>query len=189
MAAYAGMTRRGIEAQRNRGLPPHFSGVEQSDSMLEFLWSNFSAAAGDQPSFECWRKWAPPHPHPHSHPQPKPRAKILRYPAANDTHSASQEDYYLHEVMLAGWGMPIGELFDLEKLGEHCKRTGRYSFFVASEPVNVSGLLVDSRGILLMSSRCRAVWRVRRIYSRSSEDCCEARPFNPKSYSLAVPNA
>lgn len=40
--------------------------------------------------------------------------------------------------MLAGWGMPIGELFDLEKLAAQCEKTGRYSFFVTSEPVNVS---------------------------------------------------
>lgn len=51
----------------------------------------------------------------------------------------TQKDYALHEVMLAGWGMPIGELFDLEGLADHCKKLGRYSFFVVSKPVNVPG--------------------------------------------------
>jgi len=51
----------------------------------------------------------------------------------------TQKDYALHEVMLAGWGMPIGELFDLEKLGKHCKEIGRWSFFLTSEPCNVPG--------------------------------------------------
>ena len=37
-------------------VPPALSGVEQSEAMLEWIWSNFSAVAGDQPSFECWRK-------------------------------------------------------------------------------------------------------------------------------------
>ena len=37
-------------------VPPTLSGVEQSDAVLEWLWENFSAAAGDQPSFECWRR-------------------------------------------------------------------------------------------------------------------------------------
>jgi hypothetical protein len=44
----------------------------------------------------------------------------------------------LHEVLLAGWGCPIGELFDLETLAEECKRQGRWSFFVTSEVCNVS---------------------------------------------------
>jgi len=35
--------------------PPTFSGVEQSEEMLRWIWENFSAVAGDQPSFECWR--------------------------------------------------------------------------------------------------------------------------------------
>jgi hypothetical protein len=43
----------------------------------------------------------------------------------------------LHEVLLAGWGCPIGELFDLEALSVQCKKSNRYSFFVASEPCNV----------------------------------------------------
>ena len=45
----------------------------------------------------------------------------------------------LHEVLLAGWGMPIGELFDLERLAEHCKRVGRWSFFLSSEVCCVTG--------------------------------------------------
>ena len=36
-------------------VPPLLSGVEQSEGILEWIWSNFSAVAGDQPSFECWR--------------------------------------------------------------------------------------------------------------------------------------
>lgn len=35
--------------------PPTFSGVEKSEEMLRWIWENFSAVAGDQPSFECWR--------------------------------------------------------------------------------------------------------------------------------------
>ena len=37
-------------------VPPLLSGVEQSEEILEWIWDNFSAVAGDQPSFECWRK-------------------------------------------------------------------------------------------------------------------------------------
>jgi hypothetical protein len=44
-------------------LPPRFSGVEQSEEMVEWIWNHFSAVAGDQPSFECWRM-SPLHPLP-----------------------------------------------------------------------------------------------------------------------------
>ncbi len=36
--------------------PLKVSGVEQSEEMVEWIWENFSAVAGDQPAFECWRK-------------------------------------------------------------------------------------------------------------------------------------
>ena len=45
----------------------------------------------------------------------------------------------MHEVLLAGWGCPIGEMFDLEKLSEECRKRGRWTFFVCSEPLNVIG--------------------------------------------------
>ena len=35
--------------------------------------------------------------------------------------------------------MPIGELFHLEALSKHCEETKRYTFFVTSEPCNVTG--------------------------------------------------
>jgi hypothetical protein len=39
-------------------LPPTFLGVEQSEEVLRWIWENFSAVAGDQPSFECWRTYS-----------------------------------------------------------------------------------------------------------------------------------
>lgn len=45
--------------------------------------------------------------------------------------------FWLHEWLLAGWGMPIGELFDLEKLSEECRDRGRWSFFFSSMPLRV----------------------------------------------------
>lgn len=50
-----------------------------------------------------------------------------------------QKPYSLHEVLLSGWGCPIGELFDLEKLATMCKQEGRWSFFIVSEPCTVPG--------------------------------------------------
>jgi kynurenine formamidase len=59
-----------------------------------------------------------------------------------------QKDFYLHEVLLAGWGCPIGELFHLERLSEKCRETGRYHFFVTSEPCNVVGGVASPPNIL-----------------------------------------
>jgi len=48
-------------------------------------------------------------------------------------------EWSCHEVFLAGWGCPIGELFELEELSRVCEKLGRWSFFVTSEVVNVPG--------------------------------------------------
>jgi hypothetical protein len=48
------------------------------------------------------------------------------------------KEHWLHEWLLAGWGLPIGELFDLEKLAEECARLGKWSFFFSSIPLKVS---------------------------------------------------
>ncbi len=61
-------------------------------------------------------------------------------------------DYYLHEHILALWGMPLGEMFDLEKLAKTCRARNRWTFFVSSAPANVpgkSGVPTDIEVILL----------------------------------------
>lgn len=45
----------------------------------------------------------------------------------------------LHEYMIALWGMPIGELWDLERLSEMCEQEKRWTFFFTSAPLNVEG--------------------------------------------------
>ncbi|KAF2451220.1 hypothetical protein P171DRAFT_348151, partial [Karstenula rhodostoma CBS 690.94] len=45
-------------------------------------------------------------------------------------------DWSLHNICLAGWGVPIGEMFDLERLAELCKKLDRWSFFVTSSPLD-----------------------------------------------------
>ncbi|KAL3424566.1 hypothetical protein PVAG01_03846 [Phlyctema vagabunda] len=51
----------------------------------------------------------------------------------------SQQEYMLHEYILALWGMPLGEMFDLEKLASICGEKGRWTFFVTSAPNNCEG--------------------------------------------------
>lgn len=50
MAAYNQMNAEELEALRTKQ-PPSFAGVEQSEEMLQWMWENFAACAGDHPSW------------------------------------------------------------------------------------------------------------------------------------------
>jgi hypothetical protein len=92
----------------------HFAGVAQEEAMVDWLHDcYFSAVAGDAPAFETWPPQAP---------------------------DELEEKFYLHEHILALWGMPLGELWDLERLSDACKRTGRYTILLTSSPANVDGM-------------------------------------------------
>ena len=45
--------------------------------------------------------------------------------------------FCMHEWLLAGWGLPIGELFNLEQLAAECAKKKKWSFFFSSVPLNV----------------------------------------------------
>ena len=45
----------------------------------------------------------------------------------------------MHPYLLPRWGLPIGEMWDTERLAETCKKHGRYEFFFVSSPANVPG--------------------------------------------------
>lgn len=45
----------------------------------------------------------------------------------------------MHEVFLSGWGMPIGECWDLEELSQACQELGRWTFMLTSQPLCVPG--------------------------------------------------
>lgn len=51
--------------------------------------------------------------------------------------SCQNTDYMLHEWLLAGWGTPIGELFDLKQLSEEYQKRKRWSFPFSSMPLRV----------------------------------------------------
>lgn len=62
-----------------------------------------------------------------------------------------QHEFVLHEWLLPGWGMPIGELFNLKKLSEECQKRKRWTFFFSSMPIYVSLL---SRIDLYIANKC-----------------------------------
>ncbi|PNP76573.1 hypothetical protein FNYG_09992 [Fusarium nygamai] len=92
--------------------PGGLLGLEATEESLKWLWdSGFSAIASDAAGFE-------------------------RGPA---TGAYNHPDVSIHQWALGGWGMPIGELFDLEELAEKCRERKRWTFFLTSVPLKVPG--------------------------------------------------
>jgi hypothetical protein len=90
--------------------PGGLLGVEANRESLRWLWeTQFAAIASDAAGFE-------------------------RGPA---TGPYNEPDVSIHQWCLAGWGMPIGELFDLDELAEQCRARNRWSFFLQSMPLKV----------------------------------------------------
>jgi len=59
-----------------------------------------------------------------------PTLEVIRY---------LPERGWAHHRLLALLGMPLGELWALDELSEHCRATGRYDFFLSSAPLAVPG--------------------------------------------------
>jgi hypothetical protein len=88
-------------------------GLEQGEASLRFLWDNhFAAVASDNPSFEA-------------------------HPAAPGIDGLPGDS--MHGVIIGLWGMPIGELFQLDSLAEACAADGRYECLFTSAPLNKLG--------------------------------------------------
>ncbi|KAF2807658.1 uncharacterized protein BDZ99DRAFT_62128 [Mytilinidion resinicola] len=106
---------------------PDFIGLEPSLAVLRWIWeSGFCAVASDAPSFE-------------RAPIAGPHTAAGGVWKGESFEEEMQGGGLLHQWLLAGWGVPIGELFDLEELGRVCAEKGRWSFFVASVPLKVPG--------------------------------------------------
>lgn len=98
---------------------PQHAGVEGTDEMLRWLWNEgFAAVAGDAISFEVY----------------PPQASYVR-----GGEGAPVPGLFMHEYLLAGWGMPVGEMFDLEDLSRLCEEEQRWEFFISAAPLNMPG--------------------------------------------------
>ncbi|KAJ5231251.1 hypothetical protein N7489_011959 [Penicillium chrysogenum] len=62
-----------------------------------------------------------------------------------EAYPCQNQAFFLHEWLLAGWGVPIGELFDLEQLSQECRKRNRWTFFFSSVPLKVPGGLQAPR--------------------------------------------
>ncbi|KIW87778.1 uncharacterized protein Z519_11752 [Cladophialophora bantiana CBS 173.52] len=52
---------------------------------------------------------------------------------------AKEDRWRLHDNLIALFGMPVGEMFDLDELAETCKRLNKWSFLFTSAPLNFPG--------------------------------------------------
>jgi len=84
-------------------------GIEASKRTARWLWDNHLAAVASD----------------------SPALEALPKPA--------EETEFLHFHMLAFFGMPIGEMWNLEGLAADCAADGRYDFFLTSAPLNIPG--------------------------------------------------
>lgn len=104
---------------------PNFLGIASESNMLRWIWENeFSAVASDAPSFE-------------QAPISGVHTGIGKVWKNEVWEAEMQGGGLLHQWLLAGWGCPIGEMFDLEALGKKCEELKRWSFFLSSVPLKV----------------------------------------------------
>ncbi len=89
-------------------------GIEGTARTAKWLWdSRISAVASDSPALEAM-------------PPPK-------------TQDPLESNDLLHFHMLSYFGMPIGEMWNLEELAEACATDRHYDFFFTSAPLNIPG--------------------------------------------------
>ncbi len=109
--AYLAMTQEQKEVLAARTKSP---GIEGTARTAKWLWdSRIAAVASDSPALEAM-------------PPPK-------------TDDFLESSDLLHFHMLSFFGMPIGEMWNLEELAEACARDGHYDFFFTSAPLNIPG--------------------------------------------------
>ena len=99
------------EVRRGYGQKARLPGIETSADMARWLWNlHIAAIATDTPALEATPKYG-----------------------------AERERETLHTHLLVYFGMPIGELWDLEELSTACAADNRYSFFLSSAPLKIPG--------------------------------------------------
>lgn len=110
-------------------------GVEGTEDSAKWFWNNhFAAVAGDAIAFEA----IPPIVGGGKEGVVSELGKSFATPAVLRLLTAL---VVLHQYFLSLFGMPIGELWDLKALSDHCAATGKYTFLLTSSPLNVHGLV------------------------------------------------
>lgn len=99
------------EAERHFGTRamPETCGIAQDERMLRFLWDHRVSLVGADT------------------------------PAMEKLPPVAEANFMYHEVLIAGWGCPIGEMLVLDELAEACLQSRKWTFFLSSAPLHVEG--------------------------------------------------
>lgn len=89
--------------------PPAFLGLEPSEEMADFLHDSYFSAV------------------------------VSDNPAVEAAPLPEEFEGSLHEYLIPLWGVPIGEMWDLERLSVLCEKRKGWKFLVTSAPFNVKG--------------------------------------------------
>lgn len=99
------------EVRRSYGQKARLPGIETGAEIAQWLWNlHIAAVATDTPALE-----------------------------ASPKYGAERDRETLHTHLLVYFGMPIGELWNLEELSAACAADNRYSFFLSSAPLKLPG--------------------------------------------------
>jgi len=105
--------------------PPTFLGVQSHKDVAQWIWeSGFVCVAGDAPSFEM-----------------SPLVGAHNAPGGIWKGEAWEQEMQggglLHQWLLGGWGVMIGEMWDLEALCDRAQALNRRTCFLSSVPLKV----------------------------------------------------
>lgn len=90
-------------------------GLEGTEEMARWLWNNhFAAVVSDNLSVEAM-------------------------PPIVDGQEQPPAYLVLHQWCLSLFGLPLGELWYLKTLADHCKNKKQYAFLLTSSPLNFPG--------------------------------------------------
>ncbi|CAK7239313.1 MAG: hypothetical protein STHCBS139747_000743 [Sporothrix thermara] len=124
--AYDALTREEQKALPLREVPA-FMGLSPTKTTLQWLWeTNCAALASDAVGMEQTPVYGD-----HVRPGAAWKGEVWE--------EEMQGGGLVHQWVLAGWGVPIGEMFDLEALRAQCVAHNRWTFFFASVPLRVPG--------------------------------------------------
>lgn len=124
-----------------------YAGLSQEQKILDWLHDcYFATVAGDAPAFEAWP----------THEGMYGNCRVFNH--SNSVRKVNlYTDYHLHEYILALWGMPLGEMLDLEKLAQKCREKNRWFFFFSSAPANCPGMVTLPIVMTLLTPMSQAV--------------------------------
>jgi len=99
------------------------AGFHPGEELCRVLWNLHIAALGcDNPGVEIW-----------------PRGSHLDEPRRSEALSDPRRvhEVFAHTMLLPMLGLPLGEMFFLDRLADDCAADGRYDFMFTSAPINL----------------------------------------------------